>query len=64
MINVAQYKPVLLLFKGEVEYFQPCDGKDEGFVPGESNNFRVVLARPIHFSARLDLRALSSPHVR
>ena len=47
MINVAQCRLVLLLFKGAVEYFQLCDGKDEGFVWGKSNNFRVVLARPM-----------------
>ena len=47
MINVAQCRLVLLLFKGAVEYFQLCDGKDEGFVRGKSNNFRVVLARPL-----------------
>ena len=32
MINVAQCRLVLLLFKGAVEYFQLCDGKHEGFV--------------------------------
>ena len=47
MINVAQCRLVLLLFKGAVEYFQLCDRKDEGFVRGKSNNFRVVLARPM-----------------
>ena len=47
MINVAQCRLVLLLFKGAVKYFQLCDGKDEGFVRGKSNNFRVVLARPM-----------------
>ena len=47
MINVAQCRLVLLLFKGAVEYFQLCDGKDEGFIRGKSNNFRVVLARPM-----------------
>ena len=40
--HVAQCRPVLLLFKGAVEYFQLCDGKDEGFVSGKSNNFKVA----------------------
>ena len=53
MINVAQCRPVLLLFKGAVEYFQLCDGKDEGFVSGKSNNFRVVLARPVTFQCQI-----------
>ena len=39
--HVAQCRPVLLLFKGAVEYFQLCDGKDEGFVSGKCNNVRV-----------------------
>ena len=52
MINVAQCRPVLLLFKGAVEYFQLCDGKDEGFVSGKSNNFRVVLTRPMTIGVR------------
>ena len=53
MINVAQCRPVLLLFKGAVEYFQQCDGKDEGFVSGKSNNFRVVLAGPMTFQCQI-----------
>ena len=51
--HVAQCRPVLLLFKGAVEYFQLCDGKDEGFVSGKSNNFRVVLARPMTFQCQI-----------
>ena len=53
MINVGQCRPVLLLFKGAVEYFQLCGGKDEGFVSGKSNNFRVVLARPMTFQCQI-----------
>ena len=53
MINVAQCRSVLLLFKGAVEYFQLCAGKDGGFVSGKSNNFRVVLARPMTFQCQI-----------
>ena len=53
MINVAQCRPVLSLFKGAVEYFQLCDGKDEGFVSGKSNNFRVALARSMTFQCQI-----------
>ena len=55
MINVAQCS-VLLLFKGAVEYFQLCEGretKDEGFVSGKSNDLRVVLARPMTFQCQI-----------
>ena len=51
--HVAQCRPVLLLFKGAVEYFQLCDGTDEGFVSGKSNNFRVALARPMTFQRQI-----------
>ena len=51
--HVAQCRPVLLLFKGAVEYFQLRDGKDEGFVSGKSNNFRVALARPMTFQRQI-----------
>ena len=51
--HVAQCRPVLLLFKGAVEYFQLCDGKDEGFVSGKSNNFRVAFARPMTFQRQI-----------
>ena len=51
--HVAQCRPVLLLFKGAVEYFQLCDGKDEGFVSGKSNNFRVAVARPMTFQRQI-----------
>ena len=53
MINVGQCRPVLLLFKGAVEYFQLCDGKEEGFVSGKSDNFRVVLERPMTFQCQI-----------
>ena len=53
MINVGHCRPVLLLFKGAVEYFQLCDGKDDGFVSGKSNNFKVVLARPMTFQCQI-----------